>query len=91
MSLLGPPDGYALLTPEQKARAAAIAIAFRYTRENWDIIPFAIFILDGAEGFEQTMLAQKVRDAMPDPEPIEGMVSLFVDTGCYTVFNGQAE
>lgn len=46
------PAGWTALNDEQKARAAALAVGFRFTGEtDVDQIGAAVFILDGAESY----------------------------------------
>jgi hypothetical protein len=45
------PPGWSDLTPSQKARAAALTVAAEAALKRREVIPFAIFILDGAEAF----------------------------------------
>lgn len=48
------PAGWSQLNDEQKARAAAMAIGFRFTDEGLrgvDQVDAAVFILDGAESY----------------------------------------
>lgn len=64
------PAGWTALSDEQKARAAALAIAFRYAgpevKNGIDQVDAAVFILDGAESYA---LHRRIMN-LPDEEEL---------------------